>query len=297
MTTEEPADLLASVASFGVDAALIDRAVENGIAALAAEKVGDHGLLVRRPAGWTTEYLDVRTQEDQPRERAGTFKFATVDSLVEYVTTYSDEDCTVGYMTDVTGRGVTVLTQDTMTVEYVLDDFNPDPMATIANRVHRAQLVLRPTTAARRWGKALNGQAISQEQMVELVIDGVGEIAAPPAADLRDLISDLHAIRTDSAKSIVSTTGGLAIELAENTSLHAGPGHLVTVPDEIALVLQPWTALDQTITTKVKIRPTVIDGRVAFRLAAPHLEDALNTVLLGVWTALRDRSFMPLWVA
>lgn len=294
MTTEPTTELLELPE-------LVDRAVENGIAATAAEEIGDHGLIVRRPAGWTTDIIDVRQQEDHPRERTGLFKFATVASLVEYVNRYGNDDTTVGYINDVTGRGPAVLTQDTMVTEYVLDDYHPDIDLIVANRVHRAQLVLRPTTAARRWGRAF-GQILSQEQMVELVIDGVGEIAAPPAADLRDLISDLHAIRTTSAKSIINTTGGLAIELAENTSLHAGTGHLVTVPDEITLVLQPWTAVDQTITTSVKIRPTVNDSRVGFRLAAPHLEDVLNLLLTGIWTALGDTTnrgtgIAPLWVA
>lgn len=275
-------------------------AAENGVLAMEPINVGDHGLLVRRPATWVAEVIDVRPQEDTSRERVGTLPFTTVESLVRYVNRYSSSD-SLGYMVDVTGRGSNTLTDNTVAAMYVLDDFAEDLSLPIGNRRHRATLVLQPTTAARRWGKAL-GTSLTQHGMVELVADGVGEIANPPAADLRDLISDLHAIRTTSAKSVVRTGGGVAVELAENVGLHAGPGHLVAVPEQLTLVLQPWTAVDTIISVAVKIRPVVTGETVTFRLDAPQLEEALNAVLLAVHDQLADTKYQgtgiePLWTS
>lgn len=278
---------------------IIDQAVTNGVAASAPLNLGDHSLVVRRPADWVAEVIDVRPHEDHPRERHGSFKFATVESLVRYVNRFATPD-TLGYITDVTGKGNTTLTTDLPAAWYVLDDFRPGAEE-VANRKHSATLVLRPTTAARRWGAAF-GQRLTQVQMVELVIDGTGEIAAPDSADLRDLVSDLHAIRTASAKSVVRVSGGLAVELAENVALHAGTGNLVQVPESITLVLQPWTAVDATITVDVKIRPNITGEAVTFSLSAPHIEEALNEVLRTVDASLSDTQYRgtgiePFWTA
>ena len=275
-------------------------AADNAVLAAEPVKVGDHGLLVRRPADWVAEVIDERASELHARNMKGARKFATVESLVRYVNRFKDEN-TLGYITDVTGRGAAVLAADVSAAYYVIDDWHrldEQPM----NRDHTASLVLRPTTAARRWAAALT-QPLTQVGMVELVIDGVGEIANPAAADLRDLISDLHAIRNSSAKSVIRTGGGLAVEVNENVSLHAGTGNLVEVPDTLTLVLQPWTAVDATITVEVKIRPTVNAGeQVSFRLSAPHLEEALNEVLRTIHADLSDTEaagtgINPFWTA
>lgn len=287
MTNPSPTTILNTATSDGAFAAIAAHAADAVVAAAEPIDVGDHSLLVRHPADWVAEVIDVRPNEDYPRERGGTFGFATVESLVRYVNRYAD-DTTLGYMVDATGRGATILTQDLHAATYILDDYSNDPSETIWNRKHRATLTLRPTTAARRWGKALSAP-LSQVQMVELVIDGVGEIAAPEAADLRDLISDLHAIRTASARGVVRTGGGLAVEVSENIALHAGPGNLVTVPETLTLVLRPWTAVEATITTVVKIRPVIAGEVVTFRLDAPHVEEALNTVLSAIHGHLGDQ--------
>lgn len=278
---------------------IVDTAIKDAVLAEQPIEVGDSGLLVRRPADWVAEVIDVSKSEDHAREPVGERKFATVESLVRYVNRFSDFQ-TLGYMSDVTGRGAAVLTTDTQLAEYVLDDWSPEAEK-VANRRHRAKLMLRPTTAARRWGNAFGG-ALTQVQMVELVIDGTGEIAKPDSADLRDLISDLHAIRTASAKSVVRTGGGLAVEVAENVALHAGTGNLVTVPESLTLVLQPWTAVEATITVDVKIRPQITGETVTFKLSAPHLEEALNTVLDAIHADLTagggdGTGIEPLWIA
>jgi hypothetical protein len=290
------ADIQPTTQNIAVLAAL---AADNAVLAEAPISVGNHGLLVRRPNDWTAEVVDERRFEDHPRERKGVFSFTSVESLARYVNRFEDmKVCTLGYAHDVTGKGSKVLGADHLAVNYVLDDFLPEFDSTVANRVHRADLVLRPTTAARRWAGALD-TFLNQQQMVELVIDGAREIAQPDSADLRDLISDLHAIRTASAKSLVRTSGGLALEVAENVSLHAGTGNLVTIPEQITLVLQPWTAVDDTVVVEVKVRPNVRDdGRVQFLLSAPHLEDRLNEVLTGIHGTLSELvGVEPFWTA
>lgn len=258
---------------------------------------GDHGILVRHPDDWVAETIDARHFEDHLRERIGDRRFSTVESLVRYVNRYKTVE-TLGYFHDISGRGAKVLANDWTAGEYVIDDWSNDDEDKIANRNHKATLVLRPTAAARRWANALD-TPLDQMQMVELVIDGAGEIAAPDAADLRDLISDLHAIRNSTAKSVIRVDGGMAVEVTENVSLHAGTGNTLQVPETLTILLRPWTAVDATITFTVKVRPKVVGDTVKFVLAAPHVEERLTTVLDAIHHELADDTtgtgIAPFW--
>lgn len=284
--------------TYNVDSDVVAEAVKNAVAASEPRPVGDHGLLQLIPPGWSVHVLDDRTNEDFPRERAGDFRFTDVGSLGGYVNRYRTAH-SIGYVRDPNGIGVSTLVHDHDAISVILDD-HPAPVHPIriivndpssavypdgddgpvaANRKHRAVLVLRPTAAARRWGTALQG-TIDQEQLLDLVVDGIGEIAVPPGAELRDLISDLHAVRNTSAHHVIRAAGATTVELAENVTLHAGPGNRVTIPETVTLVFQPWTAVAQLITVVARVKPKVSDrGRITFTLTAPDLDAQLVAVV------------------
>lgn len=293
---------MAALDQHGTNAAVLAALVtDRTVAALEPRQFADHGLLVIRPDNMTAEVLDVTDFEDRPRFIAHTQKLADVASLIAYVNRHRTES-TMAYMRDATGIGVSSLAAPSPDiVTFVLDDHpSVGTDLPIGRRQHTATLTLKPTPAARRWAAALDGKPLDQRRMVELIVDGVGEIADPPAAELRDLISDLQAVRSTEAKSVVHLNGEVSVELAENVTLHAGTGNLVKVPEKLTLVLQPWTAVEAEIAVEVSIRPVVDNTRVLFRLDAPHLEEALNRILVTVHAGLGDTEagtgISPLWI-
>lgn len=284
-TTPDPQLPYAELSTIGDGySELLDRAADAMIAATEPTPLGDHSFVIVRPNDWVAEIIDERPHEDHPRFRTGQFVFTNVESLTRYVNRFKSPD-TLGYITDiaagrqnVTGRQ---LTSDLLAARFVLDDYadlNVHPDRWIGNRVHQAALQLTPTVPARRWGHAFDRQ-LDQQDFVDLIDDGISEIAAPAAGELRDLISDLHAIRTVSAKNLLRTGGGTQVEIAEKVTLHAGPGHIVQVPPTLTLIFAPWTALDTKIKVLVKIRPTVTADRVTFTLTCPDLETELADLL------------------
>lgn len=287
---------LAPYASYDITADVVAEAVSNAVAAVEPTPVGEHGLAFLVPEGWNLNVQDGRTLSASrlPEYRDLTMPFVGVRSLAAYVNRYASPD-TLGYIVDVNGKGAAPLVADLEAAHYVLDDI-PVPDAQTARRAHRAKLILRPTAAARRWGGAL-GKALSQEQMLDLVVEGITEIAAPPGADLRDLISDLHAIRTTSAKSVIRTGGQLAVEVADNVTLHAGPGNRVEVPEKLTLVLAPFAGIASTLQVDVLIKPKVIGETVAFVLTAPTLDQALASIIGEIAGHLTEATGIePLWV-
>lgn len=300
----EPSDdmirLLDGLHSVAGATQLIREAIDNGVAAADPTPVGDHGLAFVKALGYEVETIDVRRFEDEPRLasfRSGSHKFVGVDSIARYVGRYQT-DATVAYVRDVYGRGKALLTADSDAATVILDDHPADGTDTgpVGRRAHTAVLVLRPTAAAHRWGRVF-GEAIDQETFLNLVDDGIGEIANPDAAVLRDLISDLHAIRNSEVKSVVRTGGQGAIQVNENVKLHAGTGTVVEFPERMTIVLQPFASIPSRVTLELRVAPRVgAEGRVKFTLSCATLDDKLAEVLGDVAADLVERTGLnPHW--
>jgi hypothetical protein len=280
--------------------ALVREARDVAVAATTPRAVGDHGLTVLVPDGYRTETIDVRTLEDLPRCRSGVFSFVGVDSFARYADRYSTSN-SLAYVTDVYGRGTGLLTSPVTAVRLVFDD-HPASVSSdheldqqASNREHVATLVLKPTAAAARWGAAL-GHVVDQETFLDLVVDGIAEIANPDGARLRDLVSNLHAIRTTEVKSVLRTGGEGAIELAENVQLQTGTGNKVTFPEQIDLVFAPYAAIPDTITLPVRVKARVRQDHVVFELVAPDLDARIALLLGGIAGEVLERTGLnPLW--
>lgn len=275
---------------------LVAAAIEAGIAAAEPQQVGEHGLAFLVPEGFTLNIQDERAFEDEPLPLylQGDFKFAAVRSFAAYITRHADEN-TLGFINDLNGQGPAVLTKDVAIARYVLDD---NPVGGTARRKHIAVLVLRPTTAARRWGAALCATSLSQEQLLDLVVEGIGEIAEPDGATLRDLISDLHAIRTTAARSVIRTGGQATVEVSDNVSLHAGTGNTVTIPEKIQVYIEAvFSGVTSPVKLDVTVKPIVRDEKVSFVLSAPALDDEITRVVQELAGDLHEAtSIDPLWV-
>jgi len=273
-------------------AALVETAIDNGVLALDPQEVGDHTLVFPLPPGWTAAHVDVRLNEDLPRFRTGSFPLVGVRSLAAYVNRYKTDN-TLGWLRDVNGVGPSALTADLQVADYVIDDL---PTDSTSNREHHAVLVLRPTPQARRWGKVLAAGSVDQETLLDLVVDGIGEIADPDGATLRDLVADLHAVRNTSVRSVIRQGGGATVEVADNVALHAGTGNQVLVPDLIRVVFQPYASVPDQIVLDITVKPKVINDKVTFALSAPGLDGALAKLVSSLAEALTESTgFEPLW--
>lgn len=184
-------------------------------------------------------------------------------------------------------------------VPHVLDTRHLSDPTTGTHISGHAQLTIRPTAQAIRWGTALD-RLHDQESMLDLVVDGIGEIAEPDGATLRDLIADLHAIRTTSARAVSRRTGESTVEVSENVTLHAGPGNTVTIPERMTVIFRPFhtDAATEAIVLPITIRPTVNPaGQVMFALSCPTLADELDRVIRGYSARLHELTGIePLWV-
>ncbi|MCB0968288.1 MAG: DUF2303 family protein [Ilumatobacter sp.] len=281
----------------------IEQSIEHALVATDPVDVGDFGMAFRKPDG-AVEIIDLNQwlyERPKPTFITDRAKFVSVDSLARYVERYAVEESTVAYISDTYGKGIKLLTSDNDVAWITIDDhplfgFDGTMDQPVGRQAHTASLVLRPTEAGKRWGQALSAAHLSQEQFLDLVVDGIGEIAEPDGAVLRDLISDLHAIRTTEVQSVVRTGGEGSIQLAENVKLHAGQGNEVSFPETLKATFVPFVGVSDAVVLTVRIKPAVGSNKVVFSLSCAQLEDQLAHVVGTIAATIAEHtSLNPLW--
>lgn len=293
--TVEDVDLLPLIDRSALTGSFAE-AVQAHVAATEPVEIGDHGVLVRQPVGWDTVPFDVRDFLDLPDHVIHRQDLVGVASFATYVATHAQPPDTRLYAHDPYGTGPNMLRRDTEFITAVIDDHHAGNYPN--HRDHEASMVLRPTAAARRWATALGG-TLRQDQFLELVVDGITEIANPDGAVLRDLVKDLHAIRSVEVSSVIRTGGSGSIELADNVTLSAGTGNKVPFPEQMSVVFVPFAGIDRIISMTVKITPKVDkqSHEVTFTLTAADIEDQLASALSHVCDEVADATgIRPLWV-
>lgn len=253
---------------------IVAEAVANGIIAAEPVELGDHGLAMALPPGFNMQTFDVRQWEQRPRQITHTVKLTSIESFATYFQAHAVSGFTRLYAIDESARDLT-LKADRKVAMAVFDDhggaIEDERFPRVGLRQHVAELVLRPTVPALRWADVLtvDGVSMTQDGLLELIDDGIGEIADPDAAVLRDLVADLHAVRTTGVQSVRRTGGDAAITLSENVALRAGAGNQLAVPEQLTVSLIPWTLPScGRIYARVKIRPTLREKSILFHLSS-----------------------------
>lgn len=274
---------------------IVAEAVANGIIAAEPVELGDHGLAMALPPGFNMQTFDVRQWEQRPRQITHTVKLTSIESFATYFQAHAVSGFTRLYAIDESARDLT-LKADRKVAMAVFDDhggaIEDERFPRVGLRQHVAELVLRPTVPALRWADVLSveGVTLTQEGLLNLIDDGIGEIAEPDAAVLRDLVADLHAVRTTGVQSIRRTGGDAAVTLTENVALRAGVGSQLTVPEQLTVSLVPWTIPTcGRIYARVKIRPALRDRAITFHLSSAEAPSAIAAERAGMVQLLEMR--------
>ncbi len=274
---------------------IVAEAVANGIIAAEPVELGDHGLAMALPPGFNMQTFDVRQWEQRPRQITHTVKLTSIESFATYFQAHAVSGFTRLYAIDESARDLT-LKADRKVAMAVFDDhggaIEDERFPRVGLRQHVAELVLRPTVPALRWADVLSveGVTLTQEGLLNLIDDGIGEIAEPDAAVLRDLVADLHAVRTTGVQSIRRTGGDAAVTLTENVALRAGVGSQLTVPEQLTVSLVPWTIPTcGRIYARVKIRPALRDKAITFHLSSAEAPSAIAAERAGMVQLLEMR--------
>lgn len=253
-------------------------ATDHGIAAvidLATSAAGpvelDEGKVfaVAVPAGAEVKIIDRDRDEyrDRPRHKAGTFTFATADSLIAYL--YKHELPDTELWADI----------DAATITAVIDAHGSVVPGWAR---HRAILKLQHTPAWKAWS-SLDGKMLSQVEFAEFIEQRTIDFQSPSGATVLELAQSFQASSTGSFESSKRLASGeTTLEYREEINATAGTKRQLTIPDHFDLALVPFEG-GAAYKVKAAFRYRIAGGnlRLGFQIERPEdvLRDAFESVI------------------
>ena len=221
-----------------------------------------------------------------PDRVTGTVQLSDVDSLANYWAKYADDSSEL--WADPARRTITA----------ILDAHHPNgggrlPLASGQDsslqarwQQHRAIVQLQLSDVLKAWMAASN-KALSQEEFGELIEDYVGYIADPPAADLKELVSDLEVVAHQEFKTGVRLkTGARRLQFTETVEGRTKEGS-VEIPDTLTIKVPIWQGAHTATPITARLRFRANTPR-AGQVALIYKLDGLREILDGAFLAALD---------
>jgi uncharacterized protein YfdQ (DUF2303 family) len=216
--------------------------------------------------------LDLEKFREAPDRARGTFKPATIESLVAYVETHKLDGATTLWVHETSGLVVAVL-----------DDHSAK---TPAWRQHRAELQLRPSSEWEFWMGA-NNRLMGQEDFANHLQEGLPDILNPDGATLLEIAEKFHASTEVKFRSGVDRTSG-EVKFLYDESVEAKASTSqgdIAVPRQFTLMLAPFIG-EKKVEVAANLRYSAKGGtlHLGYKLERPErvVEDALNRVASGL---------------
>ena len=243
--------------------ALFERARDAATAAHEEHELGDDRVGFVLPAGHQVHVVDLEKQRSTPRRKTGTVTLRNTDSLLRYLA--HADDATWAY-----------IDEKAHTITAVLNDHEAAGDAGWAD--HRAVLQLTTTVPWQRW-TAVDGKAISQVELAELVEDRIVDIAEPAGADLLELAQSLQATKSVEFRSDQRlANGAVNLKFVENIEASAGRDGSMVIPTKITLVVAPFQGADP-VPVQVRFRYRLVAGKLSFVLIIDQRDEVIRRAL------------------
>ncbi len=221
------------------------------------------------PPGYTlTLHPELR---ERPRRTARTYSAHTVDSFIDYVNRYADEDTTV--FIDLARERATA----------IIDYDAPTAPADNGARwgAHRAAYDFPRTNEADDWLR-LNGRAMTQQEFALFIEQHLPEIVEPDGATMLEIALSLQAkTSVEFAKAARLDNGQVQFQYRETIDGSAGPQGNIQIPSEFKLGLQLFKG-GAAYELAAKLRYRIKEGQLVmwYDLIRPQraIEDAITTV-------------------
>ena len=245
--------------------ALFERARDAATAAHEEHELGYDRVGFVLPAGHQVHVVDLEEQRATPRRKTGTVTLRNTDSLLRYLA--HADDATWAY-----------IDEKAHTITAVLNDHAAGEFSEGGWGDHRAVLQLTTTVAWQRW-TAVDGKAISQVELAELVEDRIADIAEPAGADLLELAQSLQATKSVEFRSDQRlANGAVNLKFVENIEASAGRDGSMVIPTKITLVVAPFQGADP-VPVQVRFRYRLSGGKLSFVLIIDQRDEVIRRAL------------------
>lgn len=220
----------------------------------------------------------------EPPRKQGAAVFTEADGFTDYVSIFGDDRTRV--FCDVDRRTFTA----------ILDYHDPAAADHEGRRgLHTASLTLRLTPTMEAWLK-LAQSPITQAALAEFLEDRYRDIAEPAGADILELAKTLEVKNDVAFKSAQRVTdGGYDLLYQETVAARAGQAGSLTIPTKFLLRIAMFQGAATSLDLAMRLRFSLVNGTVVFRVAFLGLEDAIREEVERVREVIRAESGFPVW--
>jgi len=158
---------------------------------------------------------------------------------------------------------------------------------------HSVSLTIERSESLKRWLAAQN-RGLSQEEFAELLEERNMDIALPTAAEMLEVVQDLHITKNAAVTRAVRSNGKHSITFAENTE--AKGLNNVDLPTTFTIRTQAFARQDVTIELIALLRVRLRDAHPTFVFQFIRLEEELELALQSISDRIKDGTSLPLYV-
>ena len=200
----------------------------------------------------------------------------TVADFIAYVNRFKRPESTV-YCTD----GI---------ITAVIDHRGPDSRTwsdhSVTVKIERSESLLR-------WLEN-NKKPLSQEQFADFMEERALEVNVPSAADILELVQDLHVTKNSAVKSSVRSNGKHSIAFNQDQAIKGGAGS-VDLPTSFEIRIEPFKR--QTIKTEIRalLRVKLREEHPVFVFDLQRVEERLEQALGEITDSIKDGTKLPVY--
>lgn len=218
--------------------------------------------------GHRIESFDLEEYMPSPFRMEGTYRPATVDSLISHVERHFDPDHTTIWVHPTSGQIIAIFN-------------DASAKGDTGWRDHRSRLDMQHTPEWLYWLRR-DGQLLTQLDFAEHIENGVKEIVEPPAADMLELAQSFHATQAGSFRSAHRLQDGtVQVQYDETVDAVAGRSQEIPIPQTFTLAIAPFLGEEPyKVTARLRYRLNSGKLTLGYRLERPAdvVRDALDHV-------------------
>jgi uncharacterized protein YfdQ (DUF2303 family) len=204
-----------------------------------------------------------------PNAKTGTYLFSDVDSFCQYVNDHGSTKGTHIYADCKTWKVTAVLN------DHGRGNVDEDDDCVAGWGDHRAILGLEFSDSWKRW-TAKDRAPLSQADFADFLEDQTPDIATPPAADLLEVATTLHATTGANVKAATRLDNGqVQFRYEETIETRAGKSGTLTIPTRITLGLEPFVGSIR-YQVEARRRYRISTANVNFTVILDRPEDVLR---------------------
>ncbi len=248
---------------------------------------GNHPYIFNPITGETTS-LEKLLQE--PLRQKTQRQIGSVDDFIAYLNRFKKPETSI-YLSGLTYRAE-IDHREAAKVEDSETKF-----LTIPERLtwgdHTASLEIVRSEGLKRWLSAQN-KPMAQEEFAELLEERNMDIAVPAAAEILEVVRDLHVTKNAAVTRAVRSNGKHSITFAENTE--AKGLNNVDLPTTFTIRTQAFSRQDVTVELIALLRVRLREAHPTFVFQFLRLEEELDLALQNISDRIKEATSLPLYV-